>query len=72
MGATSVGMSATPTARLWLDVRLEDNPLSGEVSTAGGQGGSFSGWTELFALLDATLKEARALARRGLCDQDHG
>jgi hypothetical protein len=63
-------MSAKQTASLRLDVRLDAQPVSGEVSTDGGQSASFSGWTELFALLEVTLKEARALAARGLCHDD--
>jgi hypothetical protein len=63
-------MSAKQTASLRLDVRLDAQPISGEVSTDSGPSGSFSGWTELFALLEVTLKDARANAERGLRDDD--
>jgi hypothetical protein len=63
-------MSAKQSATLRLDVRLDAQPVSGELSTDGGPRGSFSGWTELFALLEVTLKEARALAERGMRDDD--
>ena len=68
MSKTICRMSATQTASLRLDIRLDAQPVSGEVSTDGGPRGSFSGWTELFALLDVTLNEARAIA--GLRDND--
>jgi hypothetical protein len=70
MSRTIGRMSATQTASLRLDVRLDAQPVSGEVSTDDGPSGSFSGWTELFALLDITLKEARAIAERGQRDDD--
>jgi hypothetical protein len=63
-------MSAKRTASLRLDVRLDAQPISGEVSTDRGPSGRFSGWTELFALLEVTLKEARAITERGLRDDD--
>jgi hypothetical protein len=63
-------MSARQTASLRLDVRLDAQPVSGEVSTDGGPSSSFSGWTELFALLEVTLKEARAIAEGRLPDGD--
>jgi hypothetical protein len=63
-------MTATQTASLRLDVRLDAQPISGEVSTDAGPSGSFTGWTELFALLEVNLKEARAIAKRRLPDDD--
>jgi hypothetical protein len=70
MSRTIEGMSAKQIASLRLDVRLDAQPVSGEVSTDRGPSGSFSGWTELFALLEVTLKEARAIAECGLPDDD--
>jgi hypothetical protein len=53
-------MSTSPIARLSLEVALDASPVSGELTSEDGLRDSFSGWTELFALLEATLARVRA------------
>ena len=62
-------MAAPTPVSLRLDVALDAEPIAGVLSAAGAESRRFSGWTELFASLDAMLA---ALRRTSTEDRDRG
>ena len=62
-------MTAPTPVTLRLEVALDAEPVAGVLSAVGAESRRFSGWTELFVSLDATLA---ALRRTSNDDPDRG
>jgi hypothetical protein len=52
-------MYATNSAQMHVEVDLDSDPIAGRLCADGATIRRFSGWTELFASLEATLADLR-------------
>ena len=52
-------MASGQSLRIEVEVDIETSPVSGRCGQEGGSSRLFTGWTELFAALDAAVADAR-------------
>jgi hypothetical protein len=52
-------MSSGQSLRIEVEIDVETSPVSGRCGQEGGSSRPFTGWTELFAALDAAVADAR-------------
>ncbi len=62
-------MSAGQSLRIEVEIEIETAPVSGRCCQEGGASRLFTGWTELFAALDAAVTDARLAVGIGDCAQ---